>query len=216
MSAKTQPVRLAGSDLGHFRHVCAFFHSKDEEYQVLLPFVKEGLEQGDKAFHIIDEQRRSDHLRRLKELGVDVVAAVGSGQLEVCGWENAHLRPGWFDQHAMLGLVEEVLAGSRQRGFSFTRWVADMGWSLTSKPGVEHLADYCSRLNYVVPRHEATVVCTYDLSRFSAAALIDVLRSHPAAIIGGILQENPFYVPPDEFLRERNGGSGPQGVPGER
>ena len=24
----------------------------------------------------------------------------------------------------------------------------------------------------------------------------------PAVIIGGILQENPFYVPPNEFLRE--------------
>jgi hypothetical protein len=203
MAEKTQPVRLAGSDLGRFRHVCAFFHTKEEEYQVLMPFVKEGLDRGDKAFHIIDEKQRQDHLRRLQELGVNVPAAEGTGQLEVRGWENAHLRPGWFDQHAMLGLVEEVLSDSRQRGFSFTRWVADMGWSLVAKRGSEHLADYCSRLNYVVPRHEATVVCTYDLSRFSATALIDVLRSHPAALIGGILQENPFYMPPDEFLRER-------------
>jgi hypothetical protein len=29
-----------------------------------------------------------------------------------------------------------------------------------------------------------------------------VLRTHPAAIIGGILQENPFCVSPDELLRE--------------
>ena len=139
---------------------------------------------------------------------MDVAAAKGTGQLEVRGWEDAHLRPGWFDQHAMLALVEEVLAGSRRRGFPFTRWIADMGWSLANRPGVEHLADYCSSLNYVVARHEATVVCTYDLSRFSAGALIDVLRSHPAAIIGGILQENPFDVPPDEFLRERGNGNG--------
>jgi hypothetical protein len=31
---------------------------------------------------------------------------------------------------------------------------------------------------------------------------MNTLRTHPAAIIGGILQENPFYVPPDEMLRE--------------
>lgn len=31
---------------------------------------------------------------------------------------------------------------------------------------------------------------------------MDILRTHPAVLIGGILQENPFYVPPEEFLRE--------------
>ncbi len=28
------------------------------------------------------------------------------------------------------------------------------------------------------------------------------MRTHPMVIIGGILQRNPFYVPPEEFLRE--------------
>ena len=32
--------------------------------------------------------------------------------------------------------------------------------------------------------------------------VLDILRTHPMVIIGGILQENPFFVPPDEFLRE--------------
>lgn len=33
---------------------------------------------------------------------------------------------------------------------------------------------------------------------------MDILRTHPMVIIGGILQQNPFFVPPDEFLRELN------------
>ncbi len=28
------------------------------------------------------------------------------------------------------------------------------------------------------------------------------MRTHPMIIIGGVLQENPFFVPPDEFLSE--------------
>ena len=31
---------------------------------------------------------------------------------------------------------------------------------------------------------------------------MDILRTHPMVIIGGILQENAFFVPPDEFLEE--------------
>jgi len=38
--------------------------------------------------------------------------------------------------------------------------------------------------------------------RFGGDTVIDILRTHPMVIIGGILQEHPFFVPPDEFLRE--------------
>ena len=31
---------------------------------------------------------------------------------------------------------------------------------------------------------------------------MDIMRTHPMVIIGGILQDNPFFVPPDEFLQE--------------
>ena len=43
-SERNQPIRFAGSVLGARRHVCAFFHSHDEEYRVLLPFIREGFE----------------------------------------------------------------------------------------------------------------------------------------------------------------------------
>lgn len=31
---------------------------------------------------------------------------------------------------------------------------------------------------------------------------MDILRTHPMAIIGGVLRQNPFFIPPEEFLRE--------------
>jgi hypothetical protein len=37
---------------------------------------------------------------------------------------------------------------------------------------------------------------------------MDVLRTHPVVIMGGLLHDNPFFVPPDQFLleiRERRG-----------
>ena len=40
------------------------------------------------------------------------------------------------------------------------------------------------------------------MARFGANVVMDILRTHPMVIVGGILQENPFFVPPDEFLRE--------------
>jgi hypothetical protein len=61
----TAPIRFAGSELGEARHACAFFNSADEEYRVLLPFIKDGFECGHKAVHVVNPRRRQDHLERL-------------------------------------------------------------------------------------------------------------------------------------------------------
>lgn len=168
---------------------------------MLLPFVQEGFEQRDKIFQIVDGRKREERLRRIAALGVDVASAEESGQLEVHPWENAYLRGGRFDQHAMLALLEEVLGQGKER-FGFTRLWANMEWSLEDFPGVDDIVSYESRLNQVTSRFDDVVVCTYDLDRFSAAVVMDVLRTHPQVIVGGILQENPFYVAPERFLRE--------------
>lgn len=65
------PIRLAGSTLKRSSHVCAFFHSREEHYRVLMPFIKDGIEQGDRSFHIVDPKYRPDHLRQLEEQGMD-------------------------------------------------------------------------------------------------------------------------------------------------
>ncbi|HXG19222.1 MAG TPA: MEDS domain-containing protein [Methylomirabilota bacterium] len=154
----TGAVGAAGTSLEQYRHVCIFYNSKDEEYKLLRSFISAGFSKGDKAFHIIDERDRRDHFRRLEEFGIDVATAQAAGQLEVRSWEVAHLRPGYFDQYAMLALVEEALTGSQQQEFSFTRWVANMGWALLDVPGVSDLAEYCARLNALTPKYAATIL----------------------------------------------------------
>lgn len=195
-------LRVTGRPLGEVRHICAFFHSKEEEYRTLLDFIKEGLEQREKAVHILDARQRDDHRARLEKEGVDVSAAEQSGQMRVACWEDAYLKDGYFDQNRQIQFLESVLQAGKQEGYPLTRVVANMEWALEDKAGVEDIVEYESRLNYVLPMYEDPVICTYDLSRFNAGVAMDILRTHPLVIVGGVLQENPLYVPPDEFLRE--------------
>jgi len=143
--------------LGRARHVCAFFNTKDEEYRVLLPFIKEGIEQGDKAFHIVKDDHRPQHRRRLREAGIDVDDAERKGQLEIRRWEDAYLREGRFDQSRMLALIEEVLQAGKAQGYPLTRLVANMEWALEDRPGVEDIVEYETRLNYVLPKYDDAV-----------------------------------------------------------
>lgn len=157
VSGEQRPVHLAGSALDRARHVCAFFHTRDEEYRVLMPFIREGFDYGDRAFHIVDPSHRPDHLGRLREAGIDTAAAETSGQLTVLPWEEAYLRGGHFDQNAMLALIEEVLAGGKELGFPLTRLVANMEWALEDRPGVADIVEYETRLNFVLPKYDDAV-----------------------------------------------------------
>jgi MEDS: MEthanogen/methylotroph, DcmR Sensory domain len=208
-------IQFAGATLGRERHICAFFNSIDEEHRVLRSFITDGLDRGEKGFHIIDPERRQEYLKRLAESGVDVDKAMGIGQLELRAWQEAYLRGGRFDQDAMLALIEEVLQSGAAGGYALTRLVAHMEWALLDKPGVGDLVEYETRLNYVLPRYDDPVICTYDLTKFGASVAVDIMRTHPVVIIGGLLQENPFFVPPDQLLlelRERGAGRSPRGL----
>jgi len=202
MRTPEHSVQFAGRPLGRERHICAFFNSIDEEHRVLRTFIREGIDRGEKAFHIVDPELREVHLKRLAEAGIDVEQAVGRRQLEVRPWQDAYLREDRFDQDAMLALIEEVLRAGPTTGYPLTRLLAHMEWALLDKQGVEDLVEYETRLNYVLPKYADPVICTYDLTRFGSAVTMDIMRTHPAVIIGGVLQENPFFVPPDQFLLE--------------
>ena len=205
-------VRLAGSVLDRSRHVCAFFHNKEEEYRVLLPYIKQGFEQGDRTFHIIDRHGRRDHIRRLQDAGIDTAGAEAEERLVVRHWEDTYLQDGYFDQHRQISLFERVLLEGKERGYPLTRFVAGTEWALLDRPGVHDLIEYESRINTMFSKYDDPVCCTYDLSKFTASVIMDAMRVHAAVIIGGILQENPFYVPPDEFLRELRERAGQDGA----
>src|SRR3981189_3702645 len=101
-SEASQPIRFAGSVLDAQRHVCAFFHSPDEEYPAPLPFIKDGLEQGGQAFRLVDPKLRAEHCLRLASVGIDVETAEASGQFELRNWADAYLRDGHFAQERVV------------------------------------------------------------------------------------------------------------------
>jgi hypothetical protein len=167
-----------------------------------MPFIKDGFEQGDRAFHVVDPKHRPAHLTRLEREGIDVIDAEATGQLEVRRWQEAYIKDEHFDQYRMIEIIKEALDPVKKRPGTRTRLVANMEWALEDLPGVHDIVEYETRLNYVLPEYHDPVVCTYDLSRFEGSVVIDIMRTHPMVIIGGILQENPFFVPPDQMLHE--------------
>lgn len=211
MKSASARISLAGSQLNETRHVCAFFNNDEEEYRILLPFIKDGLESGEKAVHVLNPNQRRDHLRRLTAAGIDPAAAERSGQLELRTNTEVYLPDGRFDQDRMLGVFEQLASGNANGGFPLSRICCRMDWAVEGQSHVDDVIEFESRVNEVWLHHDDAVICTYHLGQFGGDAVMDIMRTHPMVIVGGILQQNPFFVPPDEFLhefRQRRAGRG--------
>jgi DNA-binding NarL/FixJ family response regulator len=197
-----QTVHLAGLAVRRTRHIGAFFMSEAEKYRTLAPFVAEGLSRGDRTFHIVNGAEREMHVNRFGEAGVDLHQSAWQRSFELAPWEEMYFAGGGFEQHAMLERIQGVFAGSADAGFRTTRLVANMEWALERMPGVDDLAEYECRLNYIDPLFPNVIVCAYDVGNFNARVILDVMRAHPAVVVGGSLFENQFYVQPDQLLLE--------------
>src|ERR1700710_2001117 len=196
------PISLAGSELNEVRHVCALFNNDDEEYRVLLPFIKKGFECGDKAIHVVNPDQHGEHIQRLSTAGIDTAAAQERGEFELRTNTDTYLRDGRFDPDRMLEVFEQLASSSAKRDFPLHRIVCRMDWATEGRTHVDNLIEFESRVNDLWSRHDDVVICTYHLKQFSGDAVVDVIRTHPFVIVGGILQQNPFYVPPEQFLPE--------------
>ncbi len=202
MSNANAPVHLAGAPLTRSCHACAFFHTDEEKFRVLMPFILEGFARGDRAFHIVNPAHRDAHLARLAGTGIDTAAAMADGRLEVRTWDETYLHDGQFDQQRMIDTLLALIAPENAPAGKISRNIADMAWSIGNGPGADEIVEYEARLNAALPAQHAPVVCTYDLTHFGADVVIDILRTHPMVIIGGILQENPFFVPSEQMIEE--------------
>ena len=202
MPGNPSAVPFAGSRLERNRHACAFFNTDDEAYRVLLPFVADGFACGHKAVHLVSPDQRCDHLHRLASAGIDTAAAQQSGQLDLRTNTEVYLRDGRFDQNLMLETFEQLASGNDSGGYPLSRIVCRMDWARDAHSHLESLVEFESRVNDVWNNHDDVVICVYPLAMFRGDVVIDIMRTHPLIIIGGVLQENPFYVPPPIFLAE--------------
>lgn len=197
---------LGESKVSRYFHVCGFFNSRDEQYDVLMPFFSEAVNQKEKLVNIVDPKLRADHLQRLAAAGVDTEGCEACGALEVMGWDQAYLAEGRFDMERMLAMVDDTFRAGREAGFAHMRLTGEMGWALQhGVPGSEQLIEYEARANNVLTRNQQPAICIYDTAQLSGSMMMDILRTHPLTLVGGVVQENPFFIDPELFLEELAG-----------
>lgn len=195
-------TELSGLELRPGDHICAFYRESAERDDILIPFLIGGLKSGGKCTCVVDSCTPDDVLRRLGA-ELDAQTYVEDRQLEVLDSDETYFSTGGFLPDQMLQFWELKSLACPSDGSTVTRNIGDMSWAHRDKPGVELLANYESELNRVMGNVPQINMCLYDLNRCSGELILDVLKTHPKAMLGGMIIDNPYYLDPDEFLATR-------------
>jgi PAS domain S-box-containing protein len=194
-------VRAIGK-LGVHDHLCLIYETQEEQFSAVIPFMKIGLERGEKCLYVVDDNTAATVISGMKGAGMDVETAVESGKLAIVSKQDSYLKQGYFDPDWVVGFLKRATDEARAAGFSALRITGEMTWVLGGDPGTERLMEYEAKLNYFFPENDALAICQYNRNRFSPKIIKDVISTHPLVICGGVVCSNFYYVPPDDFLGE--------------
>ena len=194
---------MLGLQLNVGDHICGFYRRPAERDEILIPFLVEGVRAGDTCTCVVDSCTPDEVLAAMAEQ-VDVGPLVAGSQLEVLDSDSTYLAGGGFLPERMLRFWE---GRARQvpvpEGASFARNIGDMSWAHRNERVVGDLIGYESALNRIISNFPQVSLCLYDLTRCSGELIMDVLKTHPKALLGGMVIDNPYYLEPDEFLASR-------------
>lgn len=196
---------VLGLQLSPGDHICGFYRKPSERDGILIPFLAEGLKAGGKCTCVVDSCAPGDVLAKLSDR-IDVHPYVSVRQLEVLDSDGTYLAEGGFLPERMLAFWEaKARQGPSGEGEGVARNIGDMSWAHRKRPGVGELIGYESELNRIMSSFPQVNLCLYDLTRCSGELIMDVFKTHPKALLGGMVIDNPYYLSPDEFLASRAG-----------
>jgi len=190
---------IPGLDVSPGDHICAFYLGERERDEMLLPYLRAGIRAGDKCVCLLDSTEPDallDHLR----VGIDVDGCVASDQLEVKKSTDSYLVGGGFIGSDMIEFWKRSIGAALGTGrFEFFRAVGEMTWALRDAAGVDGLLPYESELNRFGPNDPQMILCLYDLQRFGGSIIVDLLKTHPKILLGGLVIDNPHFISPDDY-----------------
>jgi two-component system, chemotaxis family, sensor kinase Cph1 len=142
--------RLAelAAKLGLHEHLCLIYDTQEEQFAAALPYLRAGLERGEKCLYIVDETTASAVLDALRKGGTDIDHYLRRGALTIVDKNEAYLKTGRFDPDLMIRFWTEAVSEAGAAKFSGLRTlVAEMTWALGSGEGADRLIEYESKLN---------------------------------------------------------------------
>ncbi|MFC4439102.1 MULTISPECIES: MEDS domain-containing protein [Natrialbaceae] len=180
-------------------HFALIYESQEEQFAAVMPFIRQGLERGERCLYIADDRSRETVLEAMREYGIDADAALESGALMVQTKQDTYLRNGSFDPDDMIAFLADAVDDAIEE-YEGLRVTGEMSWVFGDDLEIEDLLEYEGKLDTLFPDVNGIALCQYNRERFAPEIIRDVVRTHPHIIHDTVVSHNFYYTPPEEFF----------------
>ena len=176
---------MTGLDLELERgsHIGQIYEGFGEQKQVILPFFREGLRNGEHCLLVTNSASYDDWCLEFQAYGIDVNREVEGGALKMV--TGAQFRgAGKFNSviqaRETFGMIQDEL-----HAFKGIRIAGDADWSLHPVVSADDVCHWEATANLVFEGEPVRVICQYDRERYSPEMIHAVLRTHRSVVYRG-------------------------------
>jgi hypothetical protein len=195
--SKSESLTALGIERGD--HVGFFFETRNEQFEWVCPFIREGIVRNDLCLYIVSENTIPAVLSHLSDSGVETDGAQKDGALQLMTKEQSFYKYGLFDPETMISHLKELESYALSMGFSGLRASGEMGWAIDTPDALLTLRKYEAELHRNFGP-KLTGLCQYDLTRIDDEIISEMVRIHPKIIARGRVITNRFTCDPDVVL----------------
>jgi len=179
-------VGAAAIQLPSGTHMCCMYRGPDERDDLLMPFLRTGLDAGQTCFAAVNDPDPA-RLRGYAENDVP-------GKLIVRTSDEPIFDPDTFNVERIIAFWEQTVTDElAQDGVDFVRLSAEATWWLTQVPALDDLMRYETSLKDFASRHPQSILCLYDIEALGAGVVFSAMKLHPRIWLSGLVLDNPFY-----------------------
>jgi len=163
-------------------HICMFYRTPQDLIDILAPYLRTGLENGE--FCLFITSKTSDSEKTAEKLGALIAGFdkyLKKGQIEITDYTKFYFRNGRFNaewiQNNMSDRLDKALASKYpgMRIFGETDWFRKAGW--------HNLIDYEKEVDIHMAKRNIMAVCAYPLAKCRIDEVLDIICNHKSALI---------------------------------
>ncbi len=165
-------------------HFCYFYETKQDLFDILVPYFKAGLESKEFCLWIISNSElitMEEAKEALAQAVPDLDRYLAEGRIELVPHDQWFLRGGAFDFHRVAYRFKEKLDEVLARGYAGMRINGSPAWLQTKDP--EELCEFERECDHLFRNERIIASCTYPVGETRADFLLDVARNHQFAIV---------------------------------
>jgi hypothetical protein len=177
--------------IGKVNHTCLLFRDHSAQKKVLLPFITEGLSNGENCLLVCDEDVVDDWRLEFQAFGIDVAKQIKRGSLVIATGQEWREMPMNSIKMAkeLWSYIEDKLGA-----FPRVRIAGDASWALLPAPiGSDRLCHWEATADLLYQDAPVRTICMYDLNRHPPSDIRAALRTHRHVILDETTYDNPHY-----------------------